>query len=126
MSGRRGMSLMELIVACGLLATLASVLIPTLQGIARARTELLLKELAIRELRNLAERGLAGEEPSSLRLSSTTEQLLPGPELVVTVLPEPETSLERIRMSLSWEDSVGQRIVPVELNWWRISAGEEP
>lgn len=122
---RRGMSLMELIVACGLLAMLTSVLIPTLQGIARARNELLLRELAIRELRNLAERGLAGEEPSSLRLSSTTEQLLPGPELAIAVLPEPETALERIRMSLSWEDSAGQRIVPVDLTWWRISSGEE-
>lgn len=125
-SQRRGTSLVELIAAMSLLAVVGAVLVPLLGQLALVRQDLSQQELAIRELRNLAEQARVSPQPAGLLLAPSVQERLQQPELGIRTVLEPDGRLERVTLSLSWVNQSGQRTSPLELSAFRPPAEGTP
>lgn len=124
-ASRNGVSLMELIVSCGVIVGLVSVLIPTVQRYAQVRNDLAMRDLAIRELRNLAEQGLSGTPHGELKLSEWSTENLKGAALVIDTTWVDDPPLQEVRMSLRWQNSVGEMTAATELRYWQLASEGE-
>jgi prepilin-type N-terminal cleavage/methylation domain-containing protein len=123
---RRGMTLLELVVASGLLGTVLVVCLQLLGAIAEQRRVVDQRQLALLEVQNAMER-LVARPWSDLTPKTTAGQLspavrsrLPAAELKVDVTTPPaEPSAKRIAVSLRWHDKSGQFAKPVSIVTWR-------
>ena len=127
MKTRRGMTLVELAVAAGMLGTLLVVCLQLLTATAAQRRAADQRQLAIFEVSNVLERitarpwsdltpqALAAEKPSAAALVG-----LPEAELKVeATIPAAEANAKRITVSLRWQDRNNQFLPPVKLTTWR-------
>jgi type II secretory pathway pseudopilin PulG len=132
MKRRRGYSMIELLVAAGLLATLLTVCVQ-LSGAASAEQRALrqrqaamneaanvLERLSIRPWNELTDKGLA-EFP----LSTAARQSLPEGRLEVHVVqPADQAGAKRISVQIRWPDRDGRPEKAVRLTAWRyVSPG---
>ncbi|MEN6448913.1 MAG: type II secretion system protein [Thermoguttaceae bacterium] len=146
---RRGMTLIELIVAATILGTLLVVCLQLLTATAAMRRSLDQRQLATIELGNVLERlatrrwtELTPAAATAERVSESVAERLPKAELkvVLTELTEPAPGdraahsqpapqsarsqpaplpAKRITASIRWQDSAGVYLPPVTVTTWR-------
>jgi hypothetical protein len=129
---RRGIVLMELLVAGALLGTLLVVCLQLIAATSAQHRATDQRQLAVIEVGNVMER-LAAQPWSELtpqtaapRLSPPVAKRLPSAELKVEVAPSPaEPDAKRIVVSLRWQDRAGQFMQPVKLVTWRWKGKNE-
>ena len=126
---RRGMMLLEVMVAGTLLAVLLAICVQLLSAAADQRRAADQRQSAIEELANLMERiaalpwsdltmDLATKEQE--KLSPSAKSQLPGAELKIEIIPSPEEpDAKRITASLRWQNRTGQYLAPLSLTTWR-------
>lgn len=122
---RRGMTLLELVAAAALLATILVVCLQLLAA-TTLHHEADQRQLALMEVENTLER-LAAKPWNELTAQTAAGQLspnlrgrLPGGELKVEVTTSPAEPLaKRIAVSLRWKDHSGQFTKPVTIVTWR-------
>ena len=131
---RRGMMLLEVIVAGSLLAVLMAICVQLLSAAADQRHAADQRQCAIEELANLMERiaarpwadlteAVATQEQETL--SASAESQLPGAELKIEIVAEPEEpDAKRITASLRWQNRNGQYVAPLSLTTWRYGIAE--
>lgn len=117
---RSGVTLIECLVAVALLSTLAVVLVPFLSRAAEMRTDLAHRQLALVELRNLAELALIQPASASLELSPEARGTLIDPWLEIRRTPINDgLPGEQVTLLLSWINMSGRRNAPLQLSCWR-------
>ena len=130
---RRGFSMMEIIVAAGLLGVVVLVTVPSLRWVSAGRLAAAQRQLASQELANVMER-LLTREPSALtpeavateELSAEAKARLPGGELRVTVTATDDSPpARRVTAELRWNDATGQSMVPIRLTAWKYQREEK-
>jgi len=124
---RRGMTVLELLVAGAALATLMAVCLQMLSAAAAQRRAAEDRQTAIREAANLMER--LGTVPfdrltpggvGAVRLSGEARRGLPGGELEIQLSSPPgQPDAKRIVVLLRWQDRTGRFLRPVRLVAWR-------
>ena len=124
---RRGMMMLEAIVAGVLLSTLLVVCLQMLAATVVQRRASDQRQCALLELSNIMERiaarpwadlttAAAGQE----KLSSLANGELPGAELTIEVSTDPkEPNAKRIAATLRWQDRSGRLGAPVTLSTWK-------
>ncbi len=123
---RTGVVLLELIVACGLMAVLVTLSVQLLTAAATQRRAVDQRSLALAEAANVAEQisGLAWDELTAERLSKITlspaaQQSLPQGKLLVTSTPdETAPAGQRITIEITWHAATGEPAAPVRVNLW--------
>jgi hypothetical protein len=123
---RRGIAVMELVVAGALLGTLLVVCLQLLTATAAQRRLADQRQLAVLEVGNAMER-LAARPWTELKpemvapqLSPSVRERLPGAELKVEVTASSaEPDAKRIVVALRWQDRAGQFVSPVKIATWR-------
>ena len=123
---RRGMTLMELVVAAALLGTILIICLQLLAATAQHRRHVNQRQLALTEVENTMER-LAARPWNELtpqtaagQLSPAVRTRLPGADLKVEVTTSSaEPSAKRIAVTLRWQDHSGQFVKPVTIVTWR-------
>lgn len=124
---RRGMMMMELIVACVLLGTLLAVCVQMLSAVASQRRAAERRQCAMQELGNVMERiavrpwsklstaTLVGEKPAA-----AVAALLPEADLKIEVVAMPnEPEAKRITAILCWQEGEGRPVARAALSTWR-------
>ncbi len=124
---RRGMTIIELMVAGAMLCTLLAVCVQMVAAVAAQRRAVDQREYATIELANVMERitarpwdeltsqAVAHEQPSPAALSR-----LPGAELKVEVTaPAGEPDAKRIAAALRWQDRNGAFLPPLTVTTWK-------
>jgi len=130
---RRGFTLMEVIVAAGVIGALFLVTIPLLSQIRTVRQEAERRMIAGEETANLMEAvaALARQGPltdaalDGLTLSSAAERL-PDASLEVERAPaEAPFSAQRVTVRVAWTSETGRPADPIALTaWFPTEAGE--
>jgi prepilin-type N-terminal cleavage/methylation domain-containing protein len=123
---RRGMTLLELVVAAALLGTVMVVCLQMLAATTHQRKVADQRQLALLEVENAMERlavrpwnDLTPQTPAA-QLSPAVRGRLPGADLKVEVTASAAESLaKRIAVSLRWKDDSGQFTKPVTIVTWR-------
>jgi type II secretory pathway pseudopilin PulG len=130
---RRGYSMIELLVAAGLLATLLTVCVQ-LSGVASAEQRALRqRQAAMNEAANVLERlsirpwnALTDKDLGDLPLSAAARQSLPAAKLEVHVAQSAgQSGARRISVHIRWPDRDGRPEQTVRLTAWRYRAVEE-
>lgn len=124
---RRGMTVVELLFAGALLATLMAVCLEMLSAAAAQRRATEDRQTAIREAANLMERlgtvpfdRLTPEGVGAVQLSGEARRALPDGELQIQLSsPSGEPDAKRIVVLLRWQDRTGRFLRPVRLVAWR-------
>jgi prepilin-type N-terminal cleavage/methylation domain-containing protein len=130
---RRGMTLMELVVACVLLGTLLVVCLQLLGAVAALWRSTDQRQAALIELQNVLDRvaarpwaDLTEKNLAAERVSDSVKKLLTDAELKIEVSepallpPLKEHRAKRIAVSLRWRDfRSGQFLDPVTIATWR-------
>ena len=124
---RRGMTLLELVVAGALLGTILVVCLQLLAATAEQRRAAEQRQLAVLDVENAMERlaarpwdELTPQAVAAGQLSFSVRSRLPGAELKVEVTaPSAEPLAKRIAVSLRWQDRSGQFTQPVRIVTWR-------
>jgi hypothetical protein len=123
---RRGIAVMELVVAGALLGALMVVCLQLLMATNGQRRATEQRQLAVLEVENAMERLAAlpwGELKAGMaapKLSPSAHSSLPGAELKVEVTsPAAEPAAKRIVVSLRWQDRAGQFVSPIKIATWR-------
>ncbi len=128
---RRGMTLLELAVACTLLGTLLVVCLQLLSATAAQRLAADQRQLALIEVGNVLERVAAGrwadltaKNLAAEKPSAWLGNRLPGAELKIeAVASSTEPDAKRITVSLRWRDRTGRFLPPVAVTTWRWEEG---
>jgi len=124
---RRGILMVELIVAGTLAGTLMVVCLQLLSTAMAQRRAADQQQCALLELGNVMER-VAARRWTELttaalaqeKLSPAAAQQLPGAELKIEVFPPAnEPSAKRITATLRWQDRSGRPGAPVRVTTWR-------
>jgi hypothetical protein len=126
-SPRRGMTLLELAVACTLLGTLLVVCLQLLLATAAQRRAADQRQLALVEVGNVMERvaarrwdDLTSKTLDGGKPSGWLGERLPGAELKIEVTaPSGEPIAKRITVSLRWQDRNGRYLPGVKIVTWR-------
>lgn len=121
----RGITLIEMIAAGMLLGTLMLVTLPLLAKLSEVRQDAADREFAIRELRNLLETHLDDVPDESLPPDLNAFSRLEQPELTIDTAPQADGS-QRVSYTLTWINSAGQPVQPVELSRWRFPEERQP
>jgi prepilin-type N-terminal cleavage/methylation domain-containing protein len=123
---RRGMTLLELVVAAALLGTVMVVCLQMLAATTHQRKIAAQRHMALLEVENAMERLAARpwkELPAHLppvQLSPSVRGRLQDAELKVEVITSATEPLaKRIAVSLRWKDDSGQFTKPVTIVTWR-------
>jgi hypothetical protein len=124
---RRGMGVIELVVAGTLLGTLLVICLQLLTVTAAQRRIAEQRQLAVIELGNVMERltvrpwgELTSKAGAAVKLSPSVAARLPGADLSIEVTASPaDTDVKRIVVSLRWKDRSGQFVSPVKITTWR-------
>jgi Tfp pilus assembly protein PilE len=124
---RRGMMLIELVVAGALLGTLLVVCLQLISVAAARRRAADQQQYALLELGNIMERvtaqpwaALTPARVAQEKLSPSAERVLPGAELnieVSTMASEPNA--KRVKVAIRWQDRSGQLGAPLTIATWR-------
>ncbi len=128
---RRGMTLVEVIVAGVLIGTVMSVALPTLGWIGQQRRASLERQEAIAEVANIMERitvepweRITTENVRTIKLADDTERQLPEAKLTIAVSSKPPApDAKRIAVELTWKNRAGRRVAPVRLVAWVYRSG---
>jgi type II secretory pathway pseudopilin PulG len=129
MMTRRGIGLVELLVAVVMLTVLLAILAQLLGVLAAQRRRSARRQLATEAVANAMERLAALEyaelEPQLVRqvqLPRDVQRSLPAARLTVEVTPEAtQPASKRIQVELSWQNRAGQTNRPVRLTAWRYA-----
>lgn len=129
-SSRRGIMLLEVMVAAAVLGGLLAVCLQLVSAAAAQRRAAQQRAAALIELGNVMER-LAVRPWSELAAAAAAEKLppdlaaaLPGATLQVAVAtPAAEPGARQISAVLRWEDYNGQPVAPLRLTTWRYRGG---
>ena len=123
---RRGVTIIESVMALALFATVMSLVAQTLIGVGRQRQVTQRRSLAIQEAANTMEKiaALSWKESTtdalaSWPLSEAARRALPGAALNISVtLGHGLPRRKRVRVEIGWTES-GQRVTPVSLVVWK-------
>lgn len=120
---RSGFSLVELVIACLLVAAAAACTLPTAGWIMVERRTAQRRQMAAEEVANLMERvtclpwqGITPPRIAQIGLDPEIERQLPDATLAATV--DSDEQAKRIGLALSWTDRAGQAVAPVRLTTW--------
>jgi prepilin-type N-terminal cleavage/methylation domain-containing protein len=123
---RRGMTLVELMVAAALLGAIMVVCLQLLAATAQQRRHADQRRLALLEVENAMERLAARPwneltpQTAAAQLSPSIRGRLPGAELKAEVTASAAEPLaKRIAVTLRWRDGSGQFTKPVTIVTWR-------
>jgi type II secretory pathway pseudopilin PulG len=124
---RRGMTILELVVAGALLGTLLVVCLQMLSATARQHRAADQRQLALLEVENALEHlaarpwtELTAQSVAPPKLAPSVRNRLPGAEWNIEIAPSPADPLaKRIAVSLRWQDQAGQFVKPVRIVTWR-------
>ncbi|WP_158633449.1 hypothetical protein [Tautonia sociabilis] len=125
--GRRGFSLIESTIAVLLLMTAMATTVRALAWVARDRRAAERRAVALREAENLLDRlSLADPEAAPPALSDEAATSLPGGEVVIDRRPEEGEgpAMERLSVTIRYEDRPGEPARPVRLTTWVASKTE--
>lgn len=126
-SPHRGLMLVELVIAAGMLAVILSLTVKILGQAGQQRRAAERRQRALVEASNAMERITArpydevtAQGAAAVKLSPDTAAALPGAELNVDVRDESISgvSSRRVAVRLRWKDSAGQWEAPVRLATW--------
>ena len=122
-SPRAGISLIELVIACLLISSVAASVVPTVSWIMRERRAAHQRQAATEELANLMDlltrqpwEEISPERAQQLGLAPEIQSQLPGAQLVATVDTQQEA--KRIQLALAWSHDTGPPATPVKLTTW--------
>lgn len=131
---RRGMTILELVIAGALLGTLLIVCLKMLGAVGDWRHVADSRQLALFEVANVMERiaslpwdELTPEAAADVRLPDNIRRRLTGAELKIEVSdspPERKPSSKRITVSIRWRDRAGRMLPPVGITTWRYLGTE--
>ena len=129
--GRRGFTLLELSVACVLLAVAMVVALQLLGWVALERRAAERRQWAIQEVANVMEHFTARgwenatlDQAKAIQLSKPAREVLPDAELMVAVTtPESVPATKRISVELKWRNRAGEFDAPVRLTTWLYRHG---
>lgn len=124
---RRGITILETIVAGVLLAATMSVCLQLLGAHAAQQRTAQQRQTAMREAANAMERAaavpfreLTPQRLAEIQLSPEASTALPDGELTVELAPVPDDSAaRRVTVSIRWQDRNGEWVKPVQLTAWR-------
>ena len=117
---RAGVSLLEVVIALGLLGVITVSITQLSMRVHRYRRNSDQRRVALREAANLMEMLHAKvEQKDSLKLSTEVVQALPKARLRITVDPEREGKAQRLAIEIRWKDTSGLDVTPVILVAWR-------
>ena len=127
MKRRRGYSMIELLVAAGLLATLLTVCVQLTGAASAEQRALRQRQAAMNEAANVLERlsirpwnELTDKSPGELPLSAAARQSIPEGRLEVHVAqPADQAGAKRISVIIRWPDRNGRPEQTVRLTAWR-------
>ena len=127
---RRGFTIVELIVAGALLATLLAVCLKMFVSWTDWRRESDRRRLALLEVANVMERlaatpwdDLTPEGGGDMRISEHADKSLPNAKLTIDVSASPPDQTppsKRLALSLEWRDRAGRMSAPIEIVTWRF------
>lgn len=129
---RRGIGVMELVVAVALLGTLLTVCLQLLAATAGQRRAADQRQLAVIEVGNIMERlasrpwtELTSEAVADQTISPSVVKRLPNAELKIEVTtPSAEPNAKRVVVSLRWQDDANQLVKPIKIATWRWKGKE--
>jgi prepilin-type N-terminal cleavage/methylation domain-containing protein len=131
---RRGMTILELLVALFVLTTAMAALVQLLTVAASQRRLLEQRRIALQEVANQAERvallnwnETAGDKLTSWQSSADLQGVLPEAKCTAAVSDEAGSpAARRIRLSVVWTNAAGQSVDPVTLTVWRFAPEGQP
>ena len=123
---RRGVAILEAMVAGMLLAVLITLTLRMFAAAAVERRVVEKRTIALEQVAGAIERtsALAWDEITlerlaKIRLAPSIEQILPGAALAWTLEPaDSNPSAKHLRAELSWQNPTGAPAAPVRLNYW--------
>ena len=123
---RRGMTLMEITIALGMLGAAFGILLPLLQSVSRTQLGVERERLAQVEAANLLERlaqcsydKLTPESVKNLQLSDAARRELPQAVVVAEVVDQPgELPARRVSVEVKWQPAAGQKSPVCRLVTW--------
>lgn len=129
---RRGFTVLEVLVAIILVATLLTVSLEFLHALALQRRSLSDRRLALQEAGNCMERiavwpwdELTTERLSGIDLSPEIRRALPSAKLSIRVSPTPEPPQGKVvSVTIRWQEQPEQPERSVRLVTWRYRQGE--
>jgi len=131
---RRGMTVLELLVALFVLTTAMAALVQLLTVTAGQRRLLEQRRVALQEVANQGEHvallhwnETAGDKLTSWQASADLQAVLPLAKCTAAVGDEagPPAAM-RIRLSVMWTNAAGQPVDPVTLTVWRFAPEGQP
>ena len=134
MVSRRGIVLLELVVAFGLFAVLIALCLQMFLSTAAARRASERRAGALVESGNLVERAAAlpwnevtPERLADFKLSSSVEEILPHAVVKATLEPSTEgPRAKHVQVEITWNNPSGVADAPVRLSYWAYApAGEK-
>ena len=124
---RRGITILEVTVAGGLLAAMMAMCLQMLQATSAQHRAAEIRQTAIREAGNVVERlrgtpwdDLTDQNAEKMQLSEDARHGLPGGELNIELAQSPDVpDAKRITVRVRWQNRAGQFVRPVQLVVWR-------
>jgi len=131
---RRGIALVESVVALVVLMVAMATLAQLLSLWAQQRRGSEQRRLALQELANRAEaiammpwNDVTAEKLASWQPADQLLAAIPKAAGRAAVSDEPgDLPARRVRLSVSWTDAVGQEVTPIELTVWRFDESKTP
>lgn len=114
---RRGFSMIEAVVATVLLGSLCAILFPVLSRLLVVQQEVDQRQFALRELRNMVERGLFFPEDTAPLLRPAIQDELPDARLDVD-RSQDDANGERVELTMSWDAGASRPRSEVQLVYW--------
>ncbi len=129
---RRGIVLIEVLTACGLLAVLLALCIQLLSLTAIERRHVERRAIAMQAAANLVEQAsvvpfdqLTDEKLAAIEVSPGIARLLPDVKTMFTVVEEPhELTAKRVRVEIQWKGRGGRREPPVRLTYFAYDSAK--
>ncbi len=132
---RRGVILLEVVAACGLMAVLVAVCLQMLAVTTATRRTVERRAIALQEAANLLERASAlswqditPERLTEIDIAPSVREILPGAvaRWSVKTPAEPGPPATQVRVEITWINPAGQTDVPVRLSYWMYAAHVAP
>ena len=122
---RRGVMIVEVLVACGLLAVLLALSVQLISVTAHARRASERRAIALEQAANIIERvrglpfpEITRERLAGIELPPEVRQILPDAVAEVTMEEEPgDVAAKRVRVEVHWKGAAGTE-PPARLTYW--------
>ena len=126
---RRGITLVETVVAAAMLAMLLSVCLKMTNVVATGRKANHLRQTALQETANTMEHlavltwdQLSSDRVEQVRLDAMAQSVLPEPAVEISIAEPPgETEAKRVSVSIGWSTSQDTAAAPIKLTAWRYA-----